>query len=136
MFKRVSVVVESKTIKQFKKYLINTMPYFPNTKEVGDELLSQGLSLVMFHYLHWASRLIPTRRRKVTIEPYLPMDSRWSEYESDVLKLLRKVSLGKDVTEHLSNEVLKKGYTPKENIVEKNDAWLDKDQLLNTKGFH
>lgn len=127
---------ESKTIRAFKSELIKIMPYFPNTKEVQTELLEQHLSSVMLHYLHWASRLIPVRPRVVSIEPYLLQDSRWSEYENDVRELLRKVELGEDLTEHLSNKVLTKGYTPKDYILAKGDAWTDKDQLLNTKGFH
>lgn len=127
---------ESKTIKAFKNELIRIMPYFPNTKEVQKELLEQSLNSVMFHYLHWASRLIPVRPRKIRLEPYLFEDSRWTEYESDVRILLRKVELGEDLTDHLSNKVLTKGYTPKEYILKQNNAWTDKDKLLNTKGFH
>ena len=127
---------ESKTIKAFKIELIKTMPYFPNTKEVKEDLLTQSLLSVLFHYLHWASRLIPARRRSATVEPYLLMDARWDTYEKDVLILLKKVRLGEDLTEHLSNNVMTKGYTPKENILAKNDSWADKDKLLNTKGFH
>ncbi|MEZ8051040.1 hypothetical protein [Vibrio sp. 1F169] len=127
---------ESKTIRKFKNELIKTMPYFPNIKEVKEELESQSLSSVLFHYLNWAARLIPTRRRKVSIKPYLTMDSRWAECERDVFNILTKASLGQDLTDHLSNNVLSKGYTPKEYILRKNDAWLDKDQILNTKGFY
>ena len=127
---------ESSTIRAFKTELIKTMPYFPNTKEVKEELQAQSLCSVLFHYLHWASRLIPVRPRSATVEPYLLMDTRWEDHEADVLSLLKKVKLGEDLTGHLSNKVMSKGYTPKENILAKNDSWADKDQLLNTKGFH
>ena len=127
---------ESNTIRAFKTELIKTMPYFPNTKEVKEELQKQPLCSVLFHYLHWASRLIPARPRSATVEPYLLMDTRWGNHEADVLSLLKKVKLGEDLTDHLSNKVMTKGYTPKENILIKNDSWIDKDQLLNTKGFH
>lgn len=129
-------MLESKTVKKFKADLIKTMPFFPNTIEVKEDLESQSLGSVMFHYLHWASRLIPQRVRKVTVEPYLMMDNRWEQYEDDVLKLLNAVSSGENLTEYLSEKALTKGYTVKENIIEKNDAWIDKDQLLNTKGVH
>ncbi|BBL92390.1 hypothetical protein VroAM7_50430 (plasmid) [Vibrio rotiferianus] len=127
---------ESKTIRKLKNELIKTMPYFPNTKEVKEELEAQSWSSVLFHYLNWSARLIPTRKRKVAIKPYLTMDSRWSECETDVLRILTKASLGHDLTDHLSNSVLSKGYTSKENIQRHNDSWLDKDQILNTKGFY
>lgn len=127
---------ESNTIRAFKTELIKTMPYFPNTKEVKEELQTQPLCSVLFHYLHWASRLIPARPRSATVEPYLLMDTRWDNHEADVLSLLKKVKLGEDLTDHLSNKVMTKGYTPKENILTKNYSWVDKDQILNTKGFH
>ena len=127
---------ESKTIKKFKNDLIKTMPYFPNTKEVKEELENQALSSVLFHYLNWAVRLIPTRKRKVAIKSYIKMDSRWPEYEQDVFNILIKASLGEDLTEHLSNKVFSKGYTPKGKIREQKNGWLDKDQILNTKGFY
>jgi hypothetical protein len=129
-------MLESKTVKKFKADLIRTMPLFPNTIEVKEDLESQSLGSVMFHYLHWASRLIPQRVRKVTVEPYLMMDNRWEQYGDDVLKLLNAVSSGENLTEYLSEKALTQGYTVKENIIEKNDAWIDKDQSLNTKGFH
>ena len=127
---------ESKTLKAFKNDLVKKIPYFPNTKEVKEELQEQHLMSVMFHYLHWASRLIPARPRKVIIEPYLVLDERWSKYNNEVQKLLKKVEAGEDLTAHLSNKVQTKGYTPKEYILAQNDAWTDKDQLLNTRGFH
>lgn len=127
---------ESKTIKKFKSELIKAMPYFPNTKEVKEELERQSLSSVRFHYLNWIARLIPTRKRRVAIKPYLTMDSRWAECAKDVFDILTKASLGQDLTDHLSNRVLSRGYTPKDFILSENDAWLDKDQILNTKGFY
>lgn len=129
-------MVESKTIKKLKNELIKTMPYFPNTKEVKEELENQSWSSVLFHYLNWSARLIPTRKRKVAIKPYLTMDPRWPECEADVFRILTKASSGQDLTDHLSNSVLSKGYTPKEYILCQNDSWLDKDQILNTKGFY
>lgn len=128
-------LIESKSIKAFKNDLIVTLPYFPNTKETRQSLQQQHISSVLFHYLHWASRLIPDRKRKVTVEPYLFFDYRWQEHESDVYRLLDKARNGEDLTEHLSNKVKTRGYTTKENILAQNDSWLDKDQLLNTKGF-
>jgi hypothetical protein len=127
---------ESKSIEQFKQDLVRTLPYFPNKNEVRDELLNQSISSVLFHYLHWASRIIPDRPRKVTVEPYLVDDHRWSEHEALILKLLKKANDGNDLTGHLSNKVLNRGYTTGDNIKAKDDTWIDKDQLLNTKGFH
>jgi hypothetical protein len=127
---------ESKTTRKLKNELIQAIPYFPNTKEVKEELENQSLGSVLFHYLNWSARLIPTRKRKVAIKPYLTMDSRWTESEADVFRILTKASLGQDLTDYLSNNVLSKGYTTKKYILSKNDAWLDKDQILNTKGFY
>lgn len=127
---------ESSTKLAFKKDLVSRLPFFPNTKSVKTELLDKSLVEVLFHYIHWASRIIPARPRSVIREQYLLLDQRYDTYKSDVNKLLRKVELGEDLISYHSNLVRTKGYSPKDKIRDKNDAWIDKDELLNTRDFY
>jgi hypothetical protein len=129
--------MESKSIKRFKDDLVKVLPFFPNNKETKEELLSQSISSILFHYIHWAARFIPLRPRKIIIDPYMTGDSRWKTLKPKVEKLLDKVRNGEDLSPYLSSKAHAKGYTPSERI--KNgevDSWEDKDRVLNTMGFH
>ncbi len=128
---------ESKSIKRFKDDLVKTLPFFPNNKETKEELLSQSVGSILFHYVHWALRFIPDRKRKIKINPHLTGDSRWASFKPDIEALFKKVRAGDDLTPHLSSLVHSKGYTPKDRISSgEADQWDDKDFLLNAMGFH
>ncbi|WP_076421186.1 hypothetical protein [Colwellia sp. UCD-KL20] len=129
--------MESRTILRFKEEMIKEMPFFPNTKEVKDELLSQKVFNVLFHFLHWKLRFIPTRSRKIIISPYVTADKRWSAIKEQINTLANKAKEGNDLTPYLSTLVHSKGYTPRERIINKEaDSWDDKDRILNSMGFH
>jgi hypothetical protein len=129
--------METKSIKKFKEELVKILPFFPNNKETKEELLSQSISSVMFYYIHWLTRLVPNRSRKVFIEPYVAASSRWPVLKPEIDKLLSKVRDGEDLTPFLSLKAHQKGYTPADRIrsgeAKSSD---DKDFLLNTMGFH
>lgn len=129
--------MESNSIKKFKENLIRVMPFFPNNKETRQELLDQSILSVMFHYIHWTSRFVPNRKRKIIIDPKVTGDTRWKLIKKDINALLVKVRAGKDLTPYLSYKVHNKGYTPI-NRIRSGEAnkWDDKDFLLNTMGFH
>ncbi|MFK5893784.1 MAG: hypothetical protein QM504_11240 [Pseudomonadota bacterium] len=129
--------LESKTVKRFKTELIKTIPFFPNNKDTQKELLAQSITSILFHYIHWASRFIPTRCRKNIIDPNVTSDPRWRRLKKQINYLLTKVRVGDDLTPYLSLKAHKKGYTPKERIVSgEADSLDDKDHLLNIMGFH
>ena len=65
---------ESKRIKSFKSRLIKELPFFPNNKETLSDLESQNLNSILIHYLHWKTRLVPARFRKVQIAPEVTAD--------------------------------------------------------------
>ncbi len=131
------MTIESKTQRKFKKNLISKLPFFPNDKETLSELEGQSLDNVMFHYLHWSTRQIPRRARKVSIYPELTSDERYKSLKTQIKALRAKVSKGEDLSPFLSLRAHKKGYTPKQRIINGEvDSWEDKDQILNTKGFH
>lgn len=128
---------KSKRIRRFKAELINDLPFFPHNRETKQELESQSLSSLLFHYLHWSFRKVPARRRKVIIAPEVTADHRWKKLSHNINALLKKASEGENLLPHLSANTLKKGYTSNNRI--KNgeiDKWEDKDFILNTKGFH
>lgn len=129
--------MESSSITKFKEKLVRTLPFFPNNKETQQELLDQSISSVMFYYIHWASRFVPCRRRKVIIDPQVTNDTRWKLVKERVNALLEKVRAGGDLTPYLSFKAHTKGYTPSYRIQSgEAGSWDDKDLLLNTMGFH
>ncbi len=128
---------ESRKIRQLKEKLINELPFFPNEKSIRTELENLSLNGVLIAYLHWKTRIVPPRRRKVNISPEVTSDKRWKELKSGIHGLLDKVRKGEDLYPHLSLRAHKYGYTPVERIRNGEvDSWEDKDHLLNTKGFH
>jgi len=128
---------ESKRIRNLKSRLIKELPFFPNNKETLRELETQSLSGVLIHYLHWKTRIVPPRKRKVRIAPEVTSDKRWKVLKLGINALLDKVRNGDDIYPYHSKKAHKEGYTPfKKNEEGKVDSWEDKDQILNTKGFH
>lgn len=127
----------SKRIKSLKKQLIKELPFYPNDNATKVELEGQGLNGVLVHYLHWKTRIVPPRPRKVHIHPEVTSDKRWKNLKEDVYELFKKVSLGENLLPYLSKRAHSYGYTPKQRIIDKEvNSWDDKDQLLNTAGFH
>lgn len=128
---------ETKRIRNLKRRLIKEIPFFPNNKEVLAELESQSLNGVLIHYLHWKTRLVPARKRKVQIAPEVTDDKRWKVLKSGIYSLLDKVRNGEAVHPYLSKRAHSYGYTPYQRVRDGEvDSWEDKDQILNTKGFH
>lgn len=128
---------DTKRIRSLKKRLITELPFFPNNKDTLTDLESQSLNGVLIHYLHWKTRLVPARKRKVQIAPEVTADKRWKELKSGINSLLDKIRNGEDVHPYLSKEAHNYGYTPSQRVKDGEvDSWEDKDQLLNTKGFH
>jgi len=128
---------ESKTIRKLKSNLIKELPFFPNNKETLTELESQGLNGVLIHYLHWKTRIIPPRSRKIKIAPEVTSDIRWKGLKSGINSLLNKIREGEDIYPYHSQRAHNYGYTPSQRVRDGEvDSWEDKDQLLNTKGFH
>lgn len=125
---------ESKRIKKLKKILIKQLPFFPNNKETLVKLENQSLNAVLLHYLHWKTRIVPPRPRKIQIAPEVTSDKRWKSLKPGINDLLDKVRKGEDIYPYHSERAHKKGYTPAR--IGQIDSWEDKDQLLNTKGFH
>ncbi|UQA50913.1 hypothetical protein [Vibrio sp. ED002] len=128
---------ESKTKVKLKSELIKKLPFFPDDRDTLNELNGQTLSEVFLHYLHWQTRQVPRRCRKVTISPELTSDKRYKDFKIEISALLKKVREGDDLSPFLSLRAHKKGYTPVKRITSGEvDSWEDKDQILNTKGFH
>lgn len=128
---------ESKRIKKLKASLIKELPFFPNDKATLRELEGQSLNEVLIHYLHWKTRIVPPRPRKVQLAPEVTSDRRWKTLKAGINAFLDKVRKGEDIYPYHSQRAHKNGYTPVQRIKEGEvDSWEDKDQLLNTKGFH
>ena len=128
---------EPKRIKNLKDSLIKELPFFPNNKETLNELNEQSLSDVLLHYLHWRTRVVPPRPRKIQIAPEVTSDKRWPVLKTEINSLLDKVRNGENIYPYHSLRAHKYGYTPAQRVRDGEvDSWEDKDQLLNTKGFH
>ncbi|EGQ7936529.1 hypothetical protein V4T56_004388 [Vibrio vulnificus] len=131
------MVEESKNKRKFKAELIKKLPFFPDDRDTLKQLESERLSNVVFYYLHWSTRQVPSRIRKVFVYPELTADKRYKTLKEQIKLLLEKVSNGEDLSPYLSLRAHKKGYTPRQRIMDgEASAWEDKDQILNTKGFH
>ncbi|EOX3121112.1 hypothetical protein ACPFMY_004066 [Vibrio cholerae] len=131
------MIEESKSIRKFKAELIKKLPFFPNDRDTLKQLESEGLGSVMFYYLHWSTRQVPKRIRKVHISPELTRDKRYKALKNQIKLFRSKVSNGEDLSPYLSHKAHKNGYTPRQRIIDGEvDSWEDKDQILNTKGFH
>jgi hypothetical protein len=129
--------METGTLRNLKVKLIKELPFFPNDKATLLELESQRLSDVLIHYLHWKTRLVPARSRSIQIAPEVTADKRWKNVKAGVNGLLNKVKQRDELTPYLSDRVHRYGYTPTERIRNGEvGSWEDKDQLLNTMGFH
>lgn len=85
---------ERKRIGQFRLAIAKTIPKFPNNRETLAILEGKPLGSPLVDYLGWASRLIPPRRRRVTIEPTLTGDRRWKSLAADTKAFLESVSRG------------------------------------------
>lgn len=128
---------ESKRISKLKAALITELPFFPNDKATLLYLESQSFNEVLIHYLHWKTRLVPARPRKIQIAPEVTSDKRWKMLRDGINGLLEKVSNGDDISPYLSKDAHKKGYTPVQRVIAGEiDSWEDKDHILNTKGFY
>lgn len=128
---------ETKRIKKLKSMLIKELPFFPNDKDTLDDLEGQNINGVLIHYLHWKTRIVPPRQRKVKIAPEVTLDRRWKSLKPSINSLLEKVRSGEDIYPYHSRRAHKNGYTPAQRVRDGEvDSWEDKDQILNTKGFH
>lgn len=127
----------SKTIKNLKAKLIKELPFFPDVRETKNELESQGLNGILIAYLHWKTRVVPPRKRKIQLAPEVTSDARWKKLKPGINGLLDKARNGDNLFPHLSSKAHRYGYTPVERIRNGEvDPWADKDQILNTKGFY
>lgn len=132
-----TLMEETKRIKSLKRKLITELPFFPNNKDTLTELESKSLNKILIHYLHWKTRLVPARKRKIQIAPEVTADKRWKELKNGINSLLDKIQNGEDVHPYLSKRAHSYGYTPSHRVRSgAADSWEDKDQILNTKGFH
>jgi hypothetical protein len=130
------ILKESNRIQKFKSEVIKDLPFFPNTKEVKEELEAQSLNALLFNYIHWSLRKPPPRPRQAIIAAEVVSDTRWQAVSDDISVFLEKVKAGEDLSPYLS-KTIQRGYTPIERIKNGDaESWDDKDFLLNTKGFH
>ncbi|MGJ7575601.1 hypothetical protein ACSFBX_34135 [Variovorax sp. RB2P76] len=130
-------LVELKRIRNFRLGICRQIPKFPNNRETLNALEAKSLGAVLIDYANWASRFIPPRSRRVTIEPSLTADSRWKQLSTDAKALLKKASNGIDLGPHLSLRVARHGFTPNSSaFTQPADRWEDKDLFLNVMGYH
>ncbi|WP_143424216.1 hypothetical protein [Geoanaerobacter pelophilus] len=130
-------MTESKRIQNLRRWIINTIPKFPNEKATKQLLESKSLSGLFIDYINWASRLVAVRPRVVVIEPTATSDPRWVKLQNAIQLFLDKVTKGEDLTPHLSLRALNEGFTPESSGKGSNvDRWGDKDFVLNVMGFH
>lgn len=129
-------VIESKRVRDFRIFIANQIPKFPNNKETLQLLQSKSLASLLVDYINWAHRFIPIRPREVSIEPSLTVDSRWRALKGDTNIILEKARRGEDLNPHISLRVSKNGFTPRaSSTAAGTDRWEDKDFLLNVMGY-
>ncbi|KUO23192.1 hypothetical protein AVO51_18460 [Vibrio cholerae] len=102
------MVEESKSKRNFKAELIKKLPFFPDDRNTLQQLESEGLGNVMFYYLHWSTRQVPSRVRKVHIYPELTADKRYKMLKEQIKLFRYKVSNGEDLSPYLSLKLIRK----------------------------
>jgi hypothetical protein len=129
--------LESKRIKQLRLAIAKDIPKFPNDRDTLAILEAKPLGSLLIDYANWACRLIPPRRRKVTIEPTLTADPRWKTLTANTKALLERASCGDNLVPNLSLRAFRNGFTSASSSAAKSeDKWEDKDFLLITMGYH
>lgn len=126
---------ETPRVKKFRKYLIDSIPRFPNNKETLQALQAMRLTELLVTYLCWRVRMVGERPRQVKRAHLLDNDSRAQALKPNIDAFLGAVEAGDDLTPYLSLSAKSDGYT----IPDRNHTkglWADKDFLLNAMGFH
>ncbi|GLQ45660.1 hypothetical protein GCM10007862_07110 [Dyella lipolytica] len=125
-----------RTIK-FRKELAEKIPRFPNNKESLEELMECSLATLFVHYLSWAARFVRPQKRKSVVSKEVLADPRWLRLRAEIEGLLQKSERGEPLHPHLSEKVIKRGFAAKAaRDSSPASRWEDKDQILNTMGFH
>jgi hypothetical protein len=129
---------EPPRVKTFRLGLAKAIPRFPNDKLSLQHLKEQHLRDILVHYLNWRSRYVGIRRRSVSVESSVQSDPRWMAHSAAIEAFLDKVRDGDDLTGHLSIQPQTRGYAaaPRSSPAGNEYRWSDKDQILNTMGYH
>jgi len=126
----------SKREKEFRLWLKQEIPKFPNDKTTLQIFEKMTTTDQIIAYMNWRARYVTQRPRSVTIEKTVSLDPRWQALSPNINSLLSKVKAGVDLTPHLSTDI-RYGFTPPATArVHDADAWADKDLILNVMGFH
>lgn len=123
---------------KLRRELIKAIPRVPSDRRALEHMKQKPLSEVLVHFIHWRSRYVGARPRKVEIEPNAVSDARWTSMAAGIEGFLGKVNRGDDLTPHLSLEPHTRGYalaahTPGATA---EDRWSDKDLLLVRTKYH
>jgi len=129
------LAIESKRIRNFRLKIAKEIPKFPNDKATLKALSEKSLGSLFIDYFNWIIRQIPSRQRKVIVEPTAYHDPRWKLHSKHIEPLLKKIEKGEDLTAYLSIKPHSRGYTPEASKIGV-DRWSDKDMLLNIMGYH
>lgn len=124
-----------KRLKDFKMKLIRELPSFPNNKSTKRDLEGKSLPNVLIDYLSWRSRLIGTRPRTVFGAEVVAEQLADKSLMAGAEVFLQAIRQGDDVSSHLSESALKRGYTPYSRS-NAGQRWDDKDRALNILGVH
>ena len=129
---------EPPRIKRLRRALIKEIPRFPNDRSTLHHMQQKHVTDLMIDYFNWRSRYVGDRPRSVTVEPTASHDPRWSSMSAEIEAFLAKVRRGDDLSPYMSIRPHTQGYTPAAHVVGATSAekWLDKDFVLNTKGYH
>jgi len=129
--------MESKTIRRFRREIIEDLPSFPNNRETKSTLDSKTLTELLIDYLAWKTRLVTPRKRTIIINPEVNLnDTQTSNILNSHEYLILKESIenGEDVTPYLSLKALQEGYSPTSS--ENGNSWVAKDFTLNVMNLY
>lgn len=129
--------MDSKRIEKFREEIIKDIPRVPNNKDSLNKLKSKNLTDLLIIYVNWKIRFVSQRKRDVIIEQTAKADKRWVDLKDKIETFLEKVRNGDDLTPYLSLLAGKNGFTlAAESPATREEAWDDKDFLLNVMGYH
>lgn len=108
-------------------------------KDAREDLYRVGLGELLGHYVNWADRNVPPRRRRVvTWDGFLRHGSPLSRWDA-VKYLVKKIETGEDLKPFLSDRVERFDYVPRKfdkGNKRRGVEWQDKDYVLNAFETH
>jgi hypothetical protein len=130
---------QSPRLDALRSWLLRTIPCFPDTAEVREELAALSPYSLVAAYMNWVDRFIPPRPRRVMV-----WDGFWTRNNprsrsDDLNRIIETCRTGGDLTPYLSRRIHTQGFTTRNG--KRGIKWADgragdKDLAINAYEVH